>query len=157
VYYVAIELNRIGREFCMSSDLKLDNQVYQAIERHCTEGDRLTEAGDFELALAEYQQAWALLPDPQRAWEAATWIKIAIADACFFAERYVEAEEALSFAQTCPGGLGNPYVDLRLGQVLFEQGETEAARECLERAYQEGGEPLFEGEDDKYRVWSSRQ
>jgi tetratricopeptide (TPR) repeat protein len=142
-----------NREGYMSSELKLDNRVYQAIEQHCIEGDRLTEAGDFDPALAEYHQAWALLPDPQRAWEAATWIQIAIADACFFAERYQDAELALEYAQTCPGGLGNPYVDLRLGQVLFEQGEQDAARECLERAYQAGGEPLFEGEDEKYRIW----
>ncbi|WP_028535700.1 hypothetical protein [Paludibacterium yongneupense] len=137
----------------MSSDIKLDAKVYQAIEQHCEQGDRHTEAGEYEPALAEYASAWNLLPDPQRAWEAATWIQIAIADAHFFAGRFPEAELALEFAQTCPGGLGNPYVDLRLGQVFFEQGDVRAARECLLRAYQAGGEELFEGEDDKYRLW----
>lgn len=137
----------------MSSDMTLDAKVYQAIEQHCAEGDRHTEADAFDLALAEYQQAWDLLPDPPRAWEVATWIQIAMADACFFAGRFQQAEQALEFAQTCPGGFGNPYVDLRLGQVLFELDETEAARECLQRAYQAGGEELFEGEDEKYRIW----
>lgn len=137
----------------MSSDIKLDAKLYQEIEHCCAQGDGYTEAGEFDLALAEYARAWALLPDPQRAWEAATWIQIAIADACFFAARYPEAERALEFAQTCPGGLGNPYVDLRQGQVLFEQGEIEAARECLRRAFLAGGEELFEDEDDKYRIW----
>jgi tetratricopeptide (TPR) repeat protein len=137
----------------MASEIKLDDSVYQAIEQHCTEGDRLTEAGDFDPALAEYHKAWALLPDPQRAWEAATWIQIAIADACFFAARFQEAEHALAYAQTCPGGLGNPYIDLRLGQVLFELNEMDAACECLRRAYEAGGEELFEDEEDKYRIW----
>lgn len=137
----------------MSSDLKLDDAVYQAIEQHCAAGDRHTEADECDLALAEYRQAWALLPDPQRAWEAATWIQIAMADACFFAGRFDDAEQALEFAMTCPGGMGNPYVDLRLGQVLFEQGDLDAARECLQRAYEAGGEELFEDEDSKYRIW----
>lgn len=137
----------------MSADIKLDPQIYQAIEQHCATGDQHVENDQCDLALAEYNQAWALLPHPQRTWEASTWIQISIADACFFAGRFEQAEQALSYAQTCPGGLGNPYVDLRLGQVLFEQGDLEAARECLARAYQAGGEPLFEGEDDKYRIW----
>ena len=136
----------------MTSDIKLDARVYQTIEQHCEQGDQHTEAGRYDAALAEYAQAWALLPDPQRAWEAATWIQIAIADACFFAGRYPQAETALEYAQTCPGGLGNPYVDLRLGQVLFELGERDAAQECLRRAWEAGGEELFEGEDDKYRI-----
>lgn len=137
----------------MSSEIKLEDKVYQAIEQHCDEGDRLTEADECDLALAEYHKAWALLPEPQRAWEAATWIQIAIADACFFEGRFQEAEQALEYAQTCPGGLGNAYLDLRMGQVLFELDDLEAARECLRRAWQSGGEELFEGEDDKYRIW----
>jgi len=137
----------------MSSDIKLDDRVYQIIEQYCTEGDRLTEAGECDLALAEYGKAWALLPEPQRAWEAATWIKIAIADACYFADRFLDAQQALEYAQTCPGGLGNPYLELRLGQVLFELGHGEAASESLRRAYQAGGEELFDGEDEKYRIW----
>jgi tetratricopeptide (TPR) repeat protein len=136
----------------MTSEIKLDDKIYQAVEQLCAEGDRLTEADECDLALAEYQQAWSLLPEPVRSWEVATWIQIAIADACFFAERYAQAKQALSFALTCPGGPGNPYIDLRMGQVLFELGEMQLAHEYLRRAYQSGGAELFEGEDDKYRI-----
>lgn len=134
----------------MSADIQLDRKVFQAIEAHCAQGDHYTEADALDLALAEYEQAWALLPDPQRAWEVATWIKIAIADAFFFADRFAEAEAALDFALTCPGGLDNPYIDLRMGQVLYEQGEREEAQVCLADALAAAGEEIFEGEDDKY-------
>ncbi|WP_215782602.1 tetratricopeptide repeat protein [Paludibacterium sp. B53371] len=134
----------------MSSDIRLDAKVYQAIEQHCTQGDHFTETDELALALDEYARAWALLPDPQRAWEAATWIKIAMADVHFFAGRFAEAEAELDYALTCPGGLGNAYIDLRMGQVLFEQGQLEEARECLRDALDAAGEEIFDGEDDKY-------
>jgi tetratricopeptide (TPR) repeat protein len=134
----------------MSAEPQLDSALFKTIEAHCKQGDLHTEADAFDLALAEYEQAWALLPDPQRAWEAATWIKIAIADALFFAGRHAAAEEALDFALTCPGGLANPYLELRMGQVLFEQGEIGEAGECLANALEAAGEEIFDGEDDKY-------
>lgn len=134
----------------MSSDIQLDHKTFKAIEAHCTQGDLHTESDEFDQALAEYAQAWALLPDPQRAWEAATWIKIAMADVYFFSGRFDEAEAALDFALTCPGGLANPYLELRMGQVLFEKGALDEARECLANALAQAGEEIFEGEDAKY-------
>jgi tetratricopeptide (TPR) repeat protein len=134
----------------MSADIQLDGKLFKAIEAHCAQGDLHTEVDAFELALAEYEKAWALLPDPQRAWEVATWIKIAIADVYFFSGRLTEAETALDFALTCPGGLANPYLELRMGQVLFERGETGEARECLANVLAAVGEEIFEGEDEKY-------
>lgn len=134
----------------MSSDIQLDAKLYQTISQHCEQGDRHTEVDEFDQALSEYAQAWALLPDPQRAWEAATWIKIAIADVHFFAGRYQEAEAALDFALTCPGGLANPYIDLRMGQVLLELGQLDEARACLRDAYAAAGAEIFEGEEAKY-------
>jgi tetratricopeptide (TPR) repeat protein len=134
----------------MASEILLDGRVYQAIQQHCTLGDQHTETDELELALAEYDQAWALLPDPQRAWEVATWIKIAIADVHFFAGRFPEALAELDYALTCPGGLTNPYIALRMGQSLYEMGRRLEARDCLLDALAAAGEEIFEGEDDKY-------
>ncbi|WP_133680901.1 tetratricopeptide repeat protein [Paludibacterium purpuratum] len=134
----------------MSSDIQLDAKTYQAIEQRCEAGDRLTESDDLAAALVAYQEAWDLLPDPKRAWEAATWIKIAIADAHFFAGQFDAAVAELDFALTCPGGLINPYIDLRMGQCLLELGQTDEARECLSDALAEAGEEIFEGEESKY-------
>lgn len=134
----------------MPSDIQLDAKTYQAIEQDCTEGDRLTEADDLDAALQAYRQAWARLPDPQRAWEAATWIKIAIADVHFFAGRFSESLAELDFALTCPGGLSNPYVALRMGQCLFELGQEEEARACLADALEAAGEEIFDGEAPQY-------
>ncbi|MBV8049273.1 MAG: tetratricopeptide repeat protein [Paludibacterium sp.] len=134
----------------MSSDIQLDAKTYQAIAHHCEDGDRLTEADQLDEALAAYRRAWDLLPDPQRAWEVATWIKVAIADVHFFAARFDEAIAELDYALTCPGGLSNPYIALRMGQALWELGQADEARECLRDALAAAGAEIFDGEDGKY-------
>jgi len=50
----------------------------------------------------------------------------------------------------CPAAIGNPFIHLRRGQVLFEQGEMEAAVQELLRAYMRGGDEIFSEDDPKY-------
>ena len=116
----------------------------------CAEGDRLAELQRFEDAIARYSEAWALVPEPQNEWEAATWIIAAIADAFFLRGDRDEARDALDYAMTCPGALGNPFLHLRRGQVLFDAGELDAAADELMRAYMGAGPEIFAREDDRY-------
>ena len=51
---------------------------------------------------------------------------------------------------TCPGGLGNPFLHLRLGQVLLDQGHDDLAADELMRAYMGAGAEIFESEDGRY-------
>jgi hypothetical protein len=51
---------------------------------------------------------------------------------------------------TCPGGLGNPFLHLRFGQILFESGDHDLAADELIRAYMGAGDEIFENEDPKY-------
>lgn len=134
----------------MNQALQLDEATHGEIKRLCAAGDVLANQGKHEAALAQYGDAWKLLPEPKSEWEAATWILAAIADSCFFLGMNKEAREALEYAVTCPGGLGNPFLHLRLGQVLFDVGEMDAAANELIRAYMGGGEELFETEAPKY-------
>ena len=53
-------------------------------------------------------------------------------------------------ALNCPDALANPFVHIRLGQALYELGNTERAKEHLLRAYMLNGEDIFEGQDEKY-------
>ncbi|WP_434989647.1 tetratricopeptide repeat protein [Xanthomonas melonis] len=133
-----------------SNDLELDPQLYEDLKVFAASGDRLAAQGDFEKAIAEYNKAWKLLPEPKNNWEAATWLLAAIADACFLAGFTKSAYEALEYAMTCPGAIGNPFLHLRYGQVLFDSGEFDAAADELMRAYMGDGLEIFSAENDKY-------
>ncbi len=76
-------------------------------------------------------------------WDAATWILAAIADSCFLAGYTTSAREALEYVITCSRAIGNPFLHLRYGQVLYELGIKEKASYELVRVYVEGGEKYF--------------
>lgn len=135
----------------MTVDQKeLDPDTHAAIKTYSAKGDELVAARAFEEAIAEYNKAWALVPDPKNEWNASTWILAAIADAAFLADYKTSAREALQYAMTCPGALGNPFLHLRYGQVLLDAGEPDAAADELIRAYMSEGAKIFALEDPRY-------
>ncbi|MHA6823017.1 tetratricopeptide repeat protein [Ralstonia pseudosolanacearum] len=134
----------------MSNELELDASTHEAIKALCAEGDRLAEVKSYEAAVAEYNKAWALVPEPKNEWQASTWILAAIADACFLSGYKTSALKALQFAMTCPGAVGNPFLHLRLGQVLLDSGDEDSAADELMRAYMGGGPEIFASEEGRY-------
>lgn len=129
---------------------ELDPATHEAIKAYSAKGDKLAEARSFEEAIAEYNKAWALVPDPKNEWNASTWILAAIADAAFLAGYKTSAREALHYAMTCPDALGNPFLHLRYGQVLLDSDEPDAAADELMRAYMAEGSEIFATEDPRY-------
>jgi len=140
-----------GRSKIMTADRKeLDETIHQAIKAHCAKGDELAADRAFEAAIAEYNKAWRLVPDPCNEWNASTWILAAIADAAFLGGYLTSAREALQYAMTCPDAIGNPFLHLRYGQVLLDAGEPDAAADELIRAYMGAGQDIFASEDRRY-------
>ena len=129
---------------------ELNELTCEEIKRLCADGDVFAGKGLHEAAVAEYNKAWTLIPEPKNQWEASTWVLAAIADSCFFLKKIKSARQALEYAMTCPDGLGNPFLHLRLGQVLFELQEMDAAADELMRAYMGAGKEIFASEDQKY-------
>jgi tetratricopeptide (TPR) repeat protein len=129
---------------------ELDPAVYEEIKAHSTRGDELAAAKSYEEAIAEYNKAWKLVPDPKNEWNASTWILAAIADAAFLAGYKSSARDALQYAMTCPGAIGNPFLHLRYGQVLLDAEEPDAAADELMRAYMAEGPEIFASEDPRY-------
>jgi tetratricopeptide (TPR) repeat protein len=121
-----------------------------AIQRHAKAGDALAAQQRYEDAIAAYNKGWALIPEPRNEWEASTWLLAAIADAAFLGGYDGSARKALDYAMTCPGAIGNPFLHLRRGQVLLNQGNNDAAVDELMRAYMAEGEAIFAAEDPKY-------
>jgi len=128
----------------------LSDATYSAVIKACRKGDELVEKGNLGAAIAAYDEALRLLPAPTTEWEAAAWVYAAKGDVLFQQGRYAEARLALEEAMCCPGGLGNPFLHLRLGQTYYELGKAEKAADELSRAYMGAGEKIFEGEDGKY-------
>ncbi len=134
----------------ISSTLQLDDKTHNAIKALCSVGDDLASSKRYKEAISEYNKAWALVPDPKNDWEAATWVLAAIADACFLSGYKTSAREALEYAMSCPGGVGNPFLHLRFGQTLYDLDEKDSSVDELMRAYMGGGEDIFSSEDKKY-------
>ena len=124
--------------------------ILAQLEAKPGKGDELAAARAFEEAMAEYNKAWVLLPNPKNEWNGSTWILAAIADAAFLAGYKTSAREALQYAMTCPGAIGNPFLHLRYGQVLFDSGEHDAAADELMRAYMSQSSEIFAAEDTRY-------
>jgi hypothetical protein len=68
--------------------------------------------------LTHFYRAWKVLPEPKEDWEAATWILSATGDAHLSLKDYAKGMAAFTNAVHCPGGLGNPFIPLRLGEVV---------------------------------------
>jgi tetratricopeptide (TPR) repeat protein len=129
---------------------ELSEETHSQIARLCERGDQLAENGVFDEALKLYNAALALLPEPKSDWEATLWIYAAIGDSQFLSRDYASAKTTFVEAITEHGGVGNPFLHLRLGQSLFELDEKDAAAEELTRAYGLEGAELFEEDDVKY-------
>ena len=130
--------------------MELDAKVHQEIQRLSEEGDTLASQDKYDDAIEVYRKALSLVPEPHNQWEAATWLLAAIADAAYLSGDMPSARQALDEAMTCPGAVGNPFLHLRRGEVLFEQNELDASADELIRAYGIAGNKIFESEPKKY-------
>jgi len=129
---------------------ELNEEAYSRIKRLCAEGDALVGQRQFEKAFGCYRHALNIVPKPVEEWEATTWILAAIGDLYFTEEKTEKALSAFEDAVRCPGGLGNPFIHLRLGQCYFELGKQDRAADELTRAYMAGGLEILENENPKY-------
>ena len=113
----------------------LDEAIHSKIRDLCAKGDALVQEKQFEQAFGFYRDALNLVPPPAEDWEATTWILAAIGDLYFMAKMTPNALKAFEDAVRCPGGLGNPFIHLRLGQCYLDLGQEDRAADELTRAY----------------------
>ncbi len=129
---------------------ELDDELYDRIDTLSEEGNIFAEEENFDLALAKFNEALVLVPEPKTEWEASTWLYASIADMYFNKNDFANAADAFYNAMNCPDGNTNPFILMRLGECLYETGNKEGAREHLLRAYAIESEEIFEDEDPKY-------
>ena len=130
--------------------MELTGEVHARIKALCQAADGHAARAEHDQALELYGEALSLLPAPAEQWEAATWVLAAIADVQFHRGDFLAVREAASRAVACPGGPGNPFLHLRLGQAQLEIGAVDRAKDELARAFMGGGDDIFKDDDPKY-------
>jgi len=135
----------------MPEAVNLDAKLVTKIRELCYQGYVQYDDRNYRRALRTFYQAWLLVPKPQTEWREAGWVLTAIGDAYFQIHQYNQAVEALRSALLCPTAKQSPFIHLRLGQCLFEQGDDERAHEMLHKAWRLGGRKVFDKEAPKYR------
>lgn len=128
----------------------LSHEVGDQLDALAQKADAAFERGAYRNAIKNYLKGLDLLPEPRNQWEAKLWFTAAIADAYWFLQQYDKALLFLEESLQVEGGHANPFIRLRLGQVFYELGRMEEAKEELVKGYKLGGEELFEDEDEKY-------
>jgi tetratricopeptide (TPR) repeat protein len=129
---------------------ELPDNLYEQITSLCQDGDDLLRSGDQRGAFEQYVLAWRLIPEPKIDWAASTWVLSALGEVLWLRGHYEDAKNEFLRAVQCPGGLGNPYIHLRIGQTQFEAGNHEGAKENLTRAFMGAGLDIFAQENPKY-------
>jgi tetratricopeptide (TPR) repeat protein len=129
---------------------QLSPETSARLDRLCEEGSAALKRGRYWEGIDRFQVAWELLPEPKEIWEAATWILAAIGDVYYLNSHFDKALEFFGKAVRCPGGLGNPFIHLRLGESAYELGNMTRADDELTRAYMGAGKDNFVAEDPKY-------
>jgi tetratricopeptide (TPR) repeat protein len=129
---------------------ELSQQLHERIQGLCAEGDNLLDQDRYEDAIARYESAWQLLPEPRTDWSAGEWIMAAIGDAHYHEGDFAASRAAFMTAVKCGGSPDNPFLRLRLGQCLFELGDRQEAANWLAGAYLLEGNKLFADDDPKY-------
>jgi len=95
-------------------------------------------------AIAEYNKAWRSFPILRTTGMHRRGYSPQLRMAAFLSGNKTAAREALRYVMTCPGGIGNPFLHLRYGQVLLDAGEGDGGglmNSC--GAYMSEGSEIF--------------
>ncbi len=128
-----------------------NNPLTQQVRQLCADGYRLYDSGDYRLALRAFYQAWLLIPKPQTDYTEAGWVLTAIGDTYFRLGQYETGSESLQSALCCPEADKSAFLQLRLGQCLWQLARQPEARKFLFHAYKMAGDSILDSEEPCYR------
>jgi tetratricopeptide (TPR) repeat protein len=130
---------------------KLSRKLYARITSLTEKGEKFFDEQDYDRALECFLSAYDLLPLPKESWDEGLRLLAGIGDSLFMQWNIQEAYGYFREAQKYPGGIGSPFIFLRLGQCLYEmRGRKEAILDALMSAYMLAGDEIFLDEDPKY-------
>lgn len=124
------------------------------LDARIKEGMRARKQGDFDAAVARFQEAWDLLPDPKLSWDYYGQILTReLSSACIesgdlsaaaaWVERFDEAYSPHSDASRM-------LVDFAKAKLFYRAGQQDLAWAYFDAIYKVKGKRVFEREDDAY-------
>lgn len=126
--------------------MELDEEIEEQIQDLAERGNELMEGHRNVDAINTFEEALGLLPRPVMQWDEAMWLYASIGDAYYARREFCDAVESLRIALSCPGGIENPFVQLRLGESLYRMGFAEQAAQHLTIAFMHEGRETFADE-----------
>jgi tetratricopeptide (TPR) repeat protein len=123
-----------------------------------SQADYLQMGGKYLLAIDKYKEALSLLPKPVNQWKYIWVLLPQIAENYWLNAKFNDGkgggfQEALavfSEIMKIEGAVGDETYHLRIGQIRYELGQIEKAKDELLRAYLIGGKEIFMNIDNKY-------
>lgn len=131
----------------------LPDSLFKTICQILDEGDKARASEKYEDAIAFYQSAIDILPEPKSDWDMFTTLVISIGDTYYKTQQYTIADGYYATALKDGSGLNNPYVWYANGSNLVKMGETKAATDSLMRAYMLAGDEIFTIDNDEFKVY----
>ena len=122
---------------------ELPNDIHDRVTDLSERGNALLDDNDARGAVALWQQALGLLPEPKAIWDAATWLYASIGDAERQSGNLEAALAAFRAAMASGDGQSNPFVQISLGTTLLDLGYIDEATDPLLRAYMLEGKEIF--------------
>jgi tetratricopeptide (TPR) repeat protein len=131
---------------------EMDDLSYSRILELSKQGDNYAKRKAYAKAINTYYEALDLVLEPSASevYTAKTWLLNAIGEAYLLSGDYDNARIVINQGMRDAGGIGNPFSHLILGQVQFELGDLDRAKDNLALAYMGGGKEIFEGDDPIY-------
>jgi hypothetical protein len=143
------DLDRL-RELLLAIPDDSDAGISGELERFIDEGEAFIDGKQFPDALARFQAAWDVLPQPKTEQEPAVRLMAAIADCHFHLQNWEACHEAMQHALRCGASVADPFLRLRLGQSMYELGNEREAANWLVPVYLTEGRAPFAYDDPKY-------
>ena len=131
----------------------LPDSLFQTICQILDKGDKLRASEKYADAIAFYQSAIDILPEPKSDWDMFTTLVISIGDTYYKTQQYTIADGYYATALKDGSGLNNPYVWYANGRNLVKMGETKPATDSLMRAYILAGDEIFTIDNDEFKVY----
>ena len=134
-------------------DETLPDSLFQTICQRLDKGDEAVAEERYEDAIAAYQSAIDILPEPKSDWDIFTTLVTSLGDTYYETRQYTIADSYYATALRDGNGIENPYVWYANGRNLIRMGETKAAQDSLMRAYMLDGDEIFTTDDDEFKVY----
>lgn len=130
--------------------MSTDNDWELEVNELTKKAEKEDRRGNAAKSIEYYEEAVDLVPEPFEESPYAMRLLSAIGEQYYLSGNLERAFDYYSQAVRAKGGLGWPPFHLRLGQLRYERGEMDRAKDELMRAYMGSGELIFSSEDPKY-------